>query len=234
MTACLLVLDGAEETKKVDQHNAVGQLRFVVEPVDLSPVLWNGGKGENVVKIEAESLVDVVDEGLNVLLGTLVERNNGQSGTLAAEPLEDALVVLDRRPAVAGGGDDDVSAAGEETLQNLNTDGALPDTGEQRILVLERGTRCSDLVKDVEVHPSEVAAVLPVRPNLTLEVQEGNPVRRDRRDSRNLRAKELRRRATAARTSVTSAGLRTLAERTNDALVESLDATLLLLTDLRL
>ena len=234
MTACLLVLDGAEETEKVDQHDAVSELRFVVEPVDLSPVLWNSGEGENVVKIEAESLVDVVDEGLNILLGTLVEGNNGQSGTLAAEPLEDALVVLDRRPAVAGGGDDDVSAAGKKTFQNLNTNGALPDTGEQRVLVLERGTRRSDLVKDVEVHSSEVAAVLPVRPNLTLEVQERNPVRRDRRDARDLRTKELRRRATAAGTSVTSARLRALAERTNDALVESLNATLLLLTDLRL
>ena len=89
-------------------------------------------------------------------------------------------------------------------------------------------------MKNVKANSSEVAAVLPVCPNLSLEVQEWNPVRRDRRNARDLRTKELRRRATAARTSVTSARLRALAERTNDALVESLDAAFLLFANLGL
>ena len=144
------------------------------------------------------------------------------------------MVVLDRRPAVARSGDDDVSAAGEETLKNFDTNGALPDAGEQRVLVLEGSTGRSDLVKDVEVDASEVAAVLPVCTDLALEVQEGNPICGNRRDSGDLGTKELRGRATTTRTSVTSARLWALAERTNHALVKGLDSALLLLADLRL
>ena len=77
MTACLLVLDGAEETEEVNKHNAVGQLGLVVEPVNLSPILWYGGEGKDIVEIETEGLVYVVDESLDVLLGSLVKGNDG-------------------------------------------------------------------------------------------------------------------------------------------------------------
>ena len=77
MTACLLVLDGTKETEEVNKHNAMGQLGLVIEPVDLSPILWYGGEGKDIVEIETKGLVYVVDEGLDVLLGTLVKGNDG-------------------------------------------------------------------------------------------------------------------------------------------------------------
>ena len=43
VTAGLLDLDGAEETEKVDQHDAVSELGLVVKTVNLMTVLWDGG-----------------------------------------------------------------------------------------------------------------------------------------------------------------------------------------------
>ena len=61
----------------------------------------------------------------------------------------------------------------------------------QGILVLESRARSSDLVEDVEVDTSKVAAVLPVRADLALQVKEGDLISSDRGDAGNRRTKEL-------------------------------------------
>lgn len=70
----------------------MSELRLVVETVDLSAVLRDGGEGEDVVEVESEGGVNVVDESLNVLLGSLVERDDGEGRSSGTELLEDGLV----------------------------------------------------------------------------------------------------------------------------------------------
>jgi hypothetical protein len=41
---------------------------LVVEPINLTSVLRDGGKGENIVEIKTHNTVDVVDERFHVLL----------------------------------------------------------------------------------------------------------------------------------------------------------------------
>ena len=84
--------------------------------------------------------------------------------------LEDDLV-LDGSTAAAGSGDDNVGTSRQKTLENFHADWTLPDTSQQGVLILERGTRSRDLVEDVEVNPCEVATVLPVCPRLALETE---------------------------------------------------------------
>jgi hypothetical protein len=94
----LLRLDGTEETEDVGEHDTVSELGAVVETVDLATVLGKGGEGEDVVEVHSETLVfvvDVVDKGFDVLLGTLVEGNDSERGTLGTALLVDRLVVLD-------------------------------------------------------------------------------------------------------------------------------------------
>lgn len=70
-------------------------------------------RAQSVVKIHAERSIDVVDEGFDVLLRTLVRGNDGKSRAAAAEALVDALVVVRGRTAVAKSRDHDISAARE-------------------------------------------------------------------------------------------------------------------------
>ena len=97
----LLVLDGTKDTKEIDQHHTVSKFRPIVEAVDLTTILGDASKWEDVVEIHAEVGVDVVDEGLDILFGGLVEGNNSKSRPATAEGLEDRLVVFNRLPAVA-------------------------------------------------------------------------------------------------------------------------------------
>lgn len=172
VTARLLGLDGAEKTEQVDQHDAVSEFRLVVETVNLTTVLWDGGERKDVVQVETEGGEDVVDESLDILLRALVERDDGEGGAARAEALEDPLVVLEGGTAVAGGGDDDAGTTGEETLQDLDTDRTLADTGEEGVLVLECRTGVGDFVENVEVHTCEIAGVLPQGTDLALHVEE--------------------------------------------------------------
>jgi len=146
MTTSLLVLDGTENAKEVDQHHTVSKLRPIVEAVDLTSVLRDASKWKDVVEIHAEVRVDVVDEGLDILFGGLVEWNDSESGATAAKGLEDRLVVFNRLPAVARGGNDDVGTSGEETLDNFDTDRTFTDTSKECVLVLEGSTRGGDFV----------------------------------------------------------------------------------------
>ena len=45
MATSLLVLDGTEQTEKVDEHDAVRKLGLVVQAIDLTPVLRDSGEG---------------------------------------------------------------------------------------------------------------------------------------------------------------------------------------------
>ena len=101
MATELLVLDGTENAKEVDQHHTVGKLRPIVEAVDLTTVLGDASKWKDVVEIHTEVGVDVVDKGLDILFGGLVEGNDSESRTTAAKGLEDRLVVFNSLPAVA-------------------------------------------------------------------------------------------------------------------------------------
>lgn len=125
------------------------------------------------------------------MLGTLFEGHDSQSQSLADEALEDASVVLDRRATATRSRDNDVSTSSEQTVEDLDTDRALSDTCEQRILVLDGRTGCGDRVQDVDVDTGEVVALLPTGSNLTLEVQKRGLVRRNGSDTRDQRAKEF-------------------------------------------
>jgi hypothetical protein len=144
------------------------KLRSIVEAVDFATVFGNASERDDVVKIHTKVCVDVVNESFNILLRGLVERNDGESRTTTTERLEDALIVFDRLAAVARSRDDDVSTARQETLDDLNTDGAFANTSQQSILVLKRGTRGGDFVENVEINTSQIAAVFPVRADFAL------------------------------------------------------------------
>ena len=101
MATGFLVLDSAKNTKEVDQHHTVSKFRPIVEAVNLTTVLGDASKWKDIVEIHAEVGVDVVDEGLDILFGGLVEGNNSESRPTTAEGLEDRLVVFNRLPAVA-------------------------------------------------------------------------------------------------------------------------------------
>ena len=61
----------------------MGQLGLGVNAVDLAAILRNGSEGDDVVEIPAKTLlgvVDVLDQGLNVLLAALVERHHDELG----------------------------------------------------------------------------------------------------------------------------------------------------------
>ena len=45
LATSLLVLDGTEQTEKVDEHDAVRKLGLVVQAIDLTPVLRDSGEG---------------------------------------------------------------------------------------------------------------------------------------------------------------------------------------------
>lgn len=74
----------------------MSELRLVVETVDLSAVLRDSGEGEDVVEVESEGGVNVVDESLNVLLGSLVEGDDGEGRSSGTKLLEDGLVTVRR------------------------------------------------------------------------------------------------------------------------------------------
>ena len=91
-------------------------------------------------------------------------------------------------------------------------------------------------MKNVEVDTGQIAAVLPVRADLALQMQEWNLVGRDGSDRSNtsdLWAEERRRGATAACAGWRDTQIRRVVQRANDTLMKSLDAVLLVVADLR-
>ena len=94
----LLRLDRAKQSEEVREHDSVSELGSIVQSVDFASIFGKSGERENVVEIHAESLVgrvDVVDESFDVLLRSLVERNDGEARSLRTAFLVDSLVVLD-------------------------------------------------------------------------------------------------------------------------------------------
>ena len=74
----LLVLDGTKNVKEADRHHTVSKLRPIIKAVDLMTVLGDASKWKDVVEIHAEVGIDIVDEGLDILLGDLVEGNDNE------------------------------------------------------------------------------------------------------------------------------------------------------------
>ena len=62
---------------------------------------WAYRRGRRVVEIRAKVGLDVVDKGLKIVLGGLVERNDNESRAMTAKGLEDRLVVFNHLPAIA-------------------------------------------------------------------------------------------------------------------------------------
>ena len=60
----------------------------------------------------------------------------------------------------------------KETLDNFDTDRAFSDTSKECVLVLEGRTGGGDFVENVEVDTGQIAAILPVRANLALQMLE--------------------------------------------------------------
>ncbi|KAI3487340.1 hypothetical protein L1887_48761 [Cichorium endivia] len=141
VAAGLLGLDGTEQANEVGEHESVGELGLVVDAIDLSAVLRDGGEGHDKVEVEVERAVDVLDEVVDILLRGLVEGHHRQRRTTRTDLLVDALVVLDDAAAVAGRRDHDASTTGKETLDHLDTDGSLADTGSAVL----SGRRIADL-----------------------------------------------------------------------------------------
>ena len=67
MSRCLLLLDRAEETEEIGEHESVGKFRRVIDTVNLATVLGKSGEGDDVVEIDLESGVNVIDESFDVL-----------------------------------------------------------------------------------------------------------------------------------------------------------------------
>lgn len=176
VAACLLLLDGTEKAKDVDQHHTMSEFRPIIEAVDLATILGKSGEGEDVVKVEVEGRVDVVDESLDVLLRALVEGHDCKGRTTTSGLMIDALIVLHSLAAVARGCNDNMSTSRQQALQDLHTDGALADTSEESVLAFEGRSGGCDLLKNVEVDASQVTAILPVRADFAFEVKEGDLV----------------------------------------------------------
>jgi hypothetical protein len=176
-TLGLLSLDTSKKTDKVGEHDTVSKLGFGVNVINLTAVLGNGSERNNEVKIPAKTLlgvVDVLDQSLNILLATLVEGNNDDlraTGTVAGVH---GLVVLGNLTREAAGGNDNLGTTADEALKDLSTNGTSTSTSHENVLVLECDTRLGSILQAVEVHASELLAVVPAVETLLLEVKEGN------------------------------------------------------------
>jgi hypothetical protein len=91
--------------------------RTVVKTVDLTAILRNGSKGDNMVKIKSQCRVNVVNQHLHILSGALVEGNNSKSGTTAVETLGNSQVVFNCGTAVARGGDNNMALPDKRPLR---------------------------------------------------------------------------------------------------------------------
>ena len=123
-------------------------------------------------------------------------------------------------------------------MGNFDADRAFADSSKECVLVLEGSTRGGDFMEDVEIYTGQIAAVLPVRADLALQMQERNLIGGDggdRSDASDLWAEEGRRGATVAGASWRDAQIMRVrvVEGAYDTLIESLDAVLLVLADLR-
>ena len=52
MTTSFLRLDGTEQTKKVDEHDTMCELRLIIETVDFTAVFGNSGERKDVIEVE--------------------------------------------------------------------------------------------------------------------------------------------------------------------------------------
>ena len=65
-----LLFDSAQETVEVGQHDAVGEFGARINGVDFATIFGDGGKGDNVIQVPAETgfcVVDVVDQRFHIL-----------------------------------------------------------------------------------------------------------------------------------------------------------------------
>ena len=93
----LVRFHSAKQAQEVGQHDPVSQLALGVDAVNFSALLGDGSEWNHVVKIPAQALllvVDVSDEGIHILLASLVERNNNQLRATRTVAGVHGLVVL--------------------------------------------------------------------------------------------------------------------------------------------
>lgn len=151
LTSGFFLFDGTEETEEVGKHESVGELRFVVNRVDLTTVLGKSGEGNNVVQVDLEGGVDVVDKSLDILTRSTVEGNDNKLGALGTNLVENVLVVVDGGARVSRGSHDTGTATGEKTLEDFDTDGTFTDTGEKGGLLGKSDTGGGDLSKNIKI-----------------------------------------------------------------------------------
>src|ERR1700744_3702316 len=114
LATSLLDFDGAKETKEVHQHDVVSKLRLIIEAINPLAILRKSGEGNDIIEIKTKSYVNIVNEHLHILLETLVEWNDSQSGTTAGKMLEDALVILHGSTTVTRSCDNNMCTTGQD------------------------------------------------------------------------------------------------------------------------
>ena len=92
--------------------NPVCKVGLIIHTAALTSVFLEGSEGQNIIHVYAKRSVNVIDQGLDIiLLRGLVEGDDGESRFLAAVALEDGLVVLDGCAAVTRSSDDDMGTS---------------------------------------------------------------------------------------------------------------------------
>lgn len=108
-----------------------------------------------------------------VILLTSVERDNDELGTLGAALVVDGLVVVYGGAAVATGSDHTGGTTCQKTLEDLYTNTALSNTGQESGLLGKGRSVCRNIRQHIKVNVCEFLRVSPVCTCLALEVEEG-------------------------------------------------------------
>ncbi|KUI68937.1 hypothetical protein VM1G_11569 [Cytospora mali] len=171
-TACrLLCLDTAQHADEVGQHDAVSQFGLGVDAINLAAILRDGSEGDDKAVL---GVVNVVDEGLDILLASLVEGHNHQLRATGAVASVHSLVVLGDLPRETTRGDDDVGSTADKTLQNFRANRSSASASHECVLPSVADTVSGSVLQAVEVDVAQLLAVLPSIHRLLLQVEERN------------------------------------------------------------
>ena len=72
--------------------------------------------------------------------------------------------------AVTRSRDNDVGTTRQKAFNDLDTNGALPNSHEKCVLVLECGSWSGNSMKDIEVNTGKIAAIIPGAADLAFQV----------------------------------------------------------------
>jgi hypothetical protein len=96
MTSSLLLLDLAEKTEEVGQHESMGKLGFVIQTINLAAILRKRSERDNVVEINSKGRVDVINECLDILFGSYTISAKAPSyDKVHVPPLKGTTISLD-------------------------------------------------------------------------------------------------------------------------------------------